>query len=201
MPGYAKDYERFYAADRAEWRAWLAENHDIAKGVWLIYYKKESGKPRVSYEESVEEALCFGWIDSVVNKIDEESYMQVFSPRKASSGWSRTNKVRVERLLAAGLMESAGLKSIEIAKENGTWESLDEVENLTVPDDLQEALVQHPPALENFTAFSRSAKKLILVWIYSAKRPETRMKRVLETAQLAAQNIKAQQSTSKDKRE
>lgn len=201
MPGYAKEYERLYTADRAEWRAWLVENHDIAKGVWLIYYKKESGKPRVSYDEAVEEALCFGWIDSVVSKIDEESYMQLFTPRKTKSGWSRTNKLRIERLLATGLMESAGLKSIEIAKENGTWESLDEVENLTVPDDLQEALVQQPPALENFTAFSRSAKKLILVWIYSAKRPETRMKRVLETAQLAAQNIKAQQSTSKDKRE
>ncbi|MBD1208777.1 MAG: YdeI/OmpD-associated family protein [Ignavibacteria bacterium] len=199
MPGYAKDYERFYAADRAEWRAWLAANHDVAKGVWLIYYKKQSGKPRVSYEESVEEALCFGWIDSVVNKIDEECYMQLFSPRKASSGWSRVNKERVERLLAAGLIETAGLQSIAIAKANGKWESLDEVEKLTIPDDLQTALEQYPPALENFMAFSRSVKRGILEWIHNAKRPETRMKRVLETAQLAAQNIKAQ-FTPKDKR-
>ncbi len=197
MPKSAQDHEQFYAQDRAEWRSWLAEHHTTAKGVWLIYYKKESGKPRVSYEEAVEEALCFGWIDSVPKKIDEERYMQLFSPRKPSSGWSRPNKIRVERLIADDLMMSAGFKTIEIAKANGKWDSLDAVEDLVVPDDLHAALQQYPPALENFTAFSRSTKRGILEWIHNAKRPETRMKRIVETATLAAQNIKANQFTPK----
>ena len=198
MPKSAQDHEQFYAQDRTEWRSWLAEHHATAKGVWLIYYKKESGKPRVSYEEAVEEALCFGWIDSVPKKIDEERYMQLFSPRKPSSGWSRPNKIRIERLTADGLMMPAGLKTIEIAKANGKWNSLDAVEDLVVPDDLQAALQQHPPALENFTAFSRSTKRGILEWIHNAKRPETRIKRIVETATLAAQNIKANQFTPKN---
>lgn len=200
MPTPAQEHERFYAQNRAEWREWLAVNHQTAKGVWLICYKKESGKPRVNYDESVEEALCFGWIDSVKKTLDAESYIQFFSPRKASSGWSRLNKERVERLLAADRIMPAGLSSIEIAKTNGKWELLDEVEKLTVPEDLQAALEQYPPALENFTAFSRSAKRFALAWINDAKRPETRIKRVLETAQLAAQNMKANQLIPKDKR-
>lgn len=199
MPTTAQSHEQFYAQNRAEWRVWLTENHATAKGVWLMYYKKESGKPRVSYDEAVEEALCFGWIDSVPKKIDEERYMQLFSPRKPSSGWSRPNKIRVERLIAEGLMMPAGFKTIEVAKANGKWDSLDEVENLTIPDDLQAALEQNPPALEHFTAFSRSVKRGILEWIHNAKRPETREKRVVETATLAAQNIKANQFTPKNK--
>jgi uncharacterized protein YdeI (YjbR/CyaY-like superfamily) len=201
MPNSAQDYEHFYAQNRTQWREWLAQNHQSAKGVWLVSFKKESGRLCVRYDESVEEALCFGWIDSAKKKLDAESSVQFFSPRKVSSGWSRSNKERVERLLALGLIEPAGLKSIEAAKANGKWEWLDEVENLTVPDDLQAALEQLPPALENFTAFSRSIKRGILEWIHNAKRPETRMNRVLETAQLAAQNIKANQFTPKDKRE
>lgn len=198
MPKSAQDHEQFYAQDRTEWRSWLAEHHATAKGVWLIYYKKESGKPRVSYEEAVEEALCFGWIDSVPKKIDEERYMQLFTPRKPSSGWSRPNKIRVERLITDDLMMPAGLKTIEIAKANGKWDSLDAVEDLVVPDDLHAALQQYPPALENFTAFSRSTKRGILEWIHNAKRPETRIKRIVETATLAAQNIKANQFTPKN---
>lgn len=200
MPTSAQEYERFYAQNRAEWREWLAHNHKKAKGVWLICYKKASGKPCVRYDESVEEALCFGWIDSVKKKVDAESSIQFFSPRKVSSGWSRLNKERVEWLLALGLIEPAGLKSIAAAKANGKWESLDEVEKLTIPNDLHIALEQYPPALENFTAFSRSVKRGILEWIHNAKRPETRTKRILETAQLAAQNIKANQFIPKDKR-
>lgn len=198
MSTSVEQYEQFYAATRAEWRAWLDANHATAKGVWLIYYKKESGKPRVSYDEAVEEALCYGWIDSVPKTIDEERYRQLFTPRKKSSGWSRPNKIRVERLIAEGLMMPAGQKAIDIAKENGKWDSLDEVENLTIPDDLQAALEEYPPALENFTAFSRSAKRGILEWIHNAKRPETRINRVLETARLAQENIKANQYTKKE---
>ena len=114
-------FEHFYAPDRATWRAWLEVNHTTARGVWLIYFKKESGKTRVSYDEAVEEALCFGWIDSVPNKIDEESYKQLFSPRNPKSRWSKLNKDRVARLEQEGLICEAGQKMIDLAKETGTW--------------------------------------------------------------------------------
>jgi uncharacterized protein YdeI (YjbR/CyaY-like superfamily) len=113
--------ERYYAKDRHEWRKWLEENAATSRGVWLIYYKRDSGKPCVSYEESVEEALCFGWIDSRVNGLDHESYMQLFSPRKPKSSWSKSNKQRVEKLIQQGLMKAPGLKTIEVAKQNGRW--------------------------------------------------------------------------------
>jgi uncharacterized protein YdeI (YjbR/CyaY-like superfamily) len=183
--------EHFYPPTRAEWRAWLEVNHLTATGVWLIYYKKESGKPRVSYDEAVEEALCFGWIDSVPNKIDDESYKQLFSPRKPKSNWSKSNKERVERLTAAGLMMPAGLEKVALAQRTGTWDALNEVEMLVEPPDLTAALDAIPAARQNWDAFSRSTKRGILEWILNAKRPETREKRLQETATLAAQNIKA----------
>jgi uncharacterized protein YdeI (YjbR/CyaY-like superfamily) len=183
----------FHALTRAEWRAWLAANHAVMSGVWLISYKKASGKPAMSYEESVEEALCFGWVDSKGGKIDDERTMLYFAPRKKGSGWSRPNKERVERLIAAGLMQPAGLEKIEAAKADGSWTLLDAVEALEIPPDLQAALDAHPPAGENFAAFPRSVKRGILEWIVQAKRPETRAQRVEETARLAAENIRANQ--------
>ncbi|MBI1276602.1 MAG: hypothetical protein GC179_00600 [Anaerolineaceae bacterium] len=183
--------EQFYAKDRAEWRAWLAEHHATSSGVWLIYYKKESGKPRVAYEEAVEEALCFGWVDSRPNSIDNERYMQLFSPRKPKSPWSKINKERVDRLIANGLMTSAGLKKIEAAMADGSWTRYDEVDDLAMPDDLKAALAADETAKKYFEAFSPSSQKVILWWIASAKRPETRSKRIEETVRLAAQNIKA----------
>ena len=183
--------EQYYAKDRAEWRAWLAEHHATSAGIWLIYFKKESGKPRVAYEDAVEEALCFGWVDSRPNAIDDQSYMQLFSPRKAKSPWSKINKERVERLIAQGLMTEAGLKKIEAAKADGSWNRYDEVDDLVMPDDLVQALTANETANTYFQAFSPSSKKVILWWIASAKRPETRSKRIEETVQLAAQNIKA----------
>ncbi|MCU0354784.1 MAG: YdeI/OmpD-associated family protein, partial [Cytophagales bacterium] len=153
-------------ASRAEWRQWLAENHAAETGVWLVYYKKGTGRPSVTYDEAVEEALCFGWIDSVPNKMDDERYKQLFSPRKPRSGWSRVNKERLERLTAAGLMASAGLAAIETAKQNGSWTKLDAVENLEMPDDLQTAFAAADAvALEHFTAFARSTKRGILEWL------------------------------------
>ena len=129
-----------HPATRQEWRAWLEQHHQQPKGVWLISYKKATGKPRVEYDEAVEEALCFGWVDSKANKLDEERTMLWVAPRRAGSGWSRPNKERVERLLAAGLMTLAGLVKIEAAKEDGSWYALDAVEALEVPPDLAAAL-------------------------------------------------------------
>ena len=178
---------------RADWRKWLKKNHTQTEGVWVVIFKKASGKPHVSYEEIVEEALCFGWIDSKGNKLDDERTMLWCAPRQAKSNWSRPNKIRVERLLAAGLIEPAGLAKIEAAKKNGTWTALDQVEALEIPPDLRKALDANKDANKNFDAFPRSAKRAILEWILNAKKPETRAKRVSETAELAAKNIRANQ--------
>ncbi len=176
-----------------EWRAWLAEHHQRDKGVWLVMYKKATGKAQVDYEAAVAEALCFGWIDSKGNKLDDERSLLWFAPRKSRSGWSRPNKERIERMMAAGRMTSAGLAKIEAAKADGSWEALDAIENLEVPADLVAALAQYPTAPANFDSFPRSVKRAILEWIANAKRAETRAKRVAETAQLAEQNIRANQ--------
>lgn len=178
---------------RAEWRAWLEQNHTRPEGVWLVSYKKATGKPRVEYDEAVEEALCFGWIDSKGNKLDEERTLLWFAPRKPKTGWSRPNKERVERLIAAGLMAPAGLAKIETAQQDGSWNALDAVEALEIPPDLAGALAGYSQAQQNFEAFPRSAKRGILEWIVNAKRPETRAKRIEETARLAQDNIRANQ--------
>ncbi len=178
---------------RAEWRAWLAANHTQTDGVWLISFKKATGQPAVSYDEAVEEALCFGWVDSKPNKLDDERTMLYFAPRKGGSGWSRPNKERVERMIAAGLMTPAGLAKVEEAQADGTWTMLDAVENLEVPDDLSAEFDTYPHARANWEAFPRSAKRGILEWIVQAKRPETRAKRVAETARLAEDNVRANQ--------
>jgi uncharacterized protein YdeI (YjbR/CyaY-like superfamily) len=178
---------------RAEWRAWLEQNHMRAEGIWLISYKKGTGKPRFEYSDAVEEALCFGWIDSKPNKLDDERSLLWFAPRKRGTGWSALNKQRVEKLVAARLMAPAGIAKIDAAKADGSWYALDEVESLVVPPDLEAAFAANPPALQNFEAFPRSVKRGILEWISHAKRPETRSKRIEETASLAAQNLRANQ--------
>ena len=183
---------------RAEWRAWLEENHDRAEGVWLITYKKATGKPRIEYEEAVEEALCYGWIDSKPNKLDDERSLLWFAPRKPGTGWSRPNKERAARLIAAGLMAPAGLAKIEAAKADGSWYTLDAVEALEIPADLDQALAANPPAGHYWDAFPRSVKRGILEWIANAKRPETRARRVEETVRLAAENVRANQWRKQD---
>jgi len=180
-------------ATRAEWRAWLAEHHTQPDGVWLVSYKKAIGKPRVEYDEAVEEALCYGWVDSKPGKLDEERSMLWFAPRKPGSAWAKSNKERVDRLIAAGLMAPAGLAKVEAAKRDGTWTKLDEVEALATPPDLQAALDANPPATTHFEAFPRSVIRAVLEWITQAKKPETRAKRVEETARLAKDNIRANQ--------
>jgi uncharacterized protein YdeI (YjbR/CyaY-like superfamily) len=187
-----KDLEHVTAADRAEWRAWLEANHAASPGVWLVLFKKGSGTPGVSYDEAVDECLCFGWIDSKVNSIDERRYKQLITPRKPGSGWSKINKAKVERLIAEGRMTAAGLAKIDAAKGDGSWTALDAVESLAVPDDLRAALDADEQATKYFAAFSASTRKHILAWIASAKRPETRLKRVARTVELAARNEKAQ---------
>jgi len=178
---------------RAEWRDWLAQHHTRTEGVWLVSFKKSSGKPRVAYDQAVEEALCFGWIDSTQRTIDDERAMLWFAPRKPGTGWSKLNKERIERLLAAGLMAPAGLAKIEAAQQDGSWNALDAVEALEVPPDLAAALGSYPSAQAHFEAFPRSVKRSILEWIAAAKTPATRAKRVEETARLAEDNIRADQ--------
>ena len=179
MPNAA--YPDVLMTNRAEWRAWLEENHVTAPGVWLVTYKKSSGKPHLSYDELVEEALCFGWIDSKGNTVDAERTKLLITPRKRGSGWSRPNKARIERLVASGLMTPAGLAKIEAAKADGSWTSLDDIEAMIVPDDLDAALRADAAALAGWERFAPSVKKPLLQWIAFAKRPETRARRVAET--------------------
>jgi uncharacterized protein YdeI (YjbR/CyaY-like superfamily) len=181
----------FHAKTRKDWRKWLEENHQSEKSVWLIIYKKESGTPSIYYPEAVEEALCFGWIDSKPNKRDNSSYYQFFTKRNPKSNWSKINKEKVEKLIAQGLMQSAGFNMIEIAKQNGRWAALDEVENISIPKDLQELFSKNKTAYDNWDKFPRSSKRGILEWIMNAKKADTRQKRIEETVALAEKNVKA----------
>jgi uncharacterized protein YdeI (YjbR/CyaY-like superfamily) len=178
---------------RAAWRAWLEAHHDQPAGIWLVSYKKATGRPRIEYDEAAEEGLCFGWVDSKPRALDHERSMLWFAPRKPRTGWSKPNKERVKRMLAAGLMHAAGLAKVEQAKADGSWKSLDAVEALEVPPDLRAVLAAYPAATSHFDAFPRSAKRGILEWILVAKRPETRAARISETARLANENIRANQ--------
>jgi len=152
----------FYARNRKAWRTWLEKNHLSEKSIWLIIYRKESGVPSVYYPEAVEEALCFGWIDSKPNKRDHESYYQFFSMRSPKSNWSKVNKDKVSKLIEQGLMTAAGQKLIDHAKQSDTWTALDEVDHLILPVDLEAALKKNPEALVHFSEFSRSSKRGIL---------------------------------------
>jgi uncharacterized protein YdeI (YjbR/CyaY-like superfamily) len=183
---------------RSEWRQWLSDHHTRTTGVWLISYKKATGKPRFGYDEAVEEALCFGWVDSKPNKLDAERTLLWFAPRKPGTGWSRPNKLRVERMLKAGLMAEAGLRKVAKAQADGSWTKLDAVEDLTVPDDLAQALGRYPEAARHFDAFPRSAKRGILEWIATAKTAPTRTKRIEDIARLADRNERANQWRPKD---
>lgn len=184
------DAPEVHAETRSAWRAWLEANHAAVPGVWLVSWRRGHG-PRVEYEEAVEEALCFGWIDSQGGNLDERRSRQYFAPRKAGSGWAATNKARVEKLIASGLMAPAGLAAIERAKANGSWTLLDAVEAGVIPDDLGAALDAAPPARANFEAFPKSAKRAMLEWTAQAKRPETRAARIRQIAERAAVNERA----------
>ena len=192
------DAPQVHAQTRAEWRAWLAEHHGVASGAWLVSWRRVTGRPAVGYEDSVCEALCFGWVDSVQRTLDEERSMLYFTPRKPRSGWARTNKRRVEQLRAAGLMTPAGERAIAVAEANGAWTLLDDVENLVEPDDLRAAFEDHPPAWDRWREFPPSARRGILEWIVQARTAPTRTKRIEETARLAALGERANQYRRKD---
>jgi uncharacterized protein YdeI (YjbR/CyaY-like superfamily) len=187
------------ARSQEEWRKWLFDNHQSEKSVWLIIYRKESGIASVYYPEAVDEALCFGWIDSKANKRDEISYYQFFSKRNPKSNWSKVNKDKVERLTNEGRMHAAGVAMVQIAKERGTWTALEEVDEVRVPADLAAEFGKNPQALSHWEGFSRSSRRGILEWILNAKGSDTRMKRVEETVRLANENKKANQYNPKPK--
>lgn len=187
----AGDVQRVHLETRAEWRAWLAEHHADSPGVQLVSWRTPTGRPSVSYEDAVCEALCFGWVDSVARRLDEERTMLYFSPRKPRSGWARTNKARVERLRAEGRMTPAGEAVIAVAVANGAWTLLDDVEELREPDDLRTALDAFPAGWDQWRAFPPSARRGMLEWLVQARTAGTRQRRVDEIASRAAEGVRA----------
>ena len=185
--------EEVLAKDRAAWRRWLERNHATSSAVWLVLAKKGGSLRTVAYEEAVEEALCFGWIDSKANVIDADRYKLWMAPRKPRSGWSAVNKRRIERVMAEGRMAPAGLAAIEAAKTDGSWGRLDASHSLRGPRDLAAAFQAYPNARRHFDAFPPSTRRGILEWIDAAKRPEARTKRIEDTARLAEDNVRANQ--------
>jgi uncharacterized protein YdeI (YjbR/CyaY-like superfamily) len=188
-----KDVQEYCPQDKKDWRKWLELNHKTKEAIWLIFYKKKSPNYNLSWGESVDEALCFGWIDSTKRTIDSEKYKQYFSKRKVKSNWSKINKDKVKTLIDQGLMQNEGYKSIEFAKENGSWTILDGVEALIIPEDLKIAFSNYKGSLAYFGSLSKSSKKILLHWVDSAKRKETRQKRILEIAETASNNLKPKQ--------
>ena len=187
------EIEHYYPKTKEQWRNWLAKNHVHKDAVWLIMYKQSTNKPSVTWSDAVDEALCFGWIDSIKKTLDEERTIQFFSKRKTNSTWSKINKQKVSILIEKGLMTHAGLACIQIAKQNGSWSILDSVEALEIPADLKEALTAHANAMNFFLSLSKSTKKALLQWIVLAKRAETRKKRIQEVATLASKQQKPKQ--------
>ena len=186
------ELKTYFAKDRKAWRKWLEKNHAASSGIWLIYFKKTSGKKRLDYNDAVEEALCFGWIDSTTRPIDEEKYMQRFTPRKSKSGWSAINKQRIEKMISQDLMIAAGIEKIEMAKKDGSWESLDKiyapVDLLHIPEDLAKLFSKNKKAKINFENFPPFTKRQFLYWINSAKREETRKARIKQAILMCAAN-------------
>ena len=175
---------------RKAWRTWLAKNHQSQSSVWVVCNTQKSNKPTVAWTELVDEALCFGWIDSTRKTIDETKFKQLFSKRKPRSTWSKINKEKIKRLTAEGLMMDAGFQAVKLAKQNGSWTILDEVEKLAIPADLEKAFTLHPGAKDYFMSLSKSIKKMMLQWIVLAKKPETRNARLQQTVRMAEANRK-----------
>ena len=187
-------YETTHPKTHNDWRKWLEKNHSTSPGVWMIYYKKETGKREFNMADAVEEALCFGWIDSTAQKLDDERTMQKFTPRKPKSVWSKINKQRIEKLIEQKLMTPAGVRKINEAKKNGSWDTLNNsdfhAENNSLPDELRKAFGKSKKALENFQAFPPGYRKRFLFWIDSAKSPGTKAARIKQTLLMAAANKK-----------
>jgi len=185
------ELQKIFFEDAGDLQDWLQVNHAQKKSVWLVKWKKDFGQNYISYDDMVDELMCFGWIDSLPKNMDEEKTMYRISARNPKSNWSKVNKERVHRLLKAGRMKEPGLKMIEIAKRNGAWNFLDDVEKLIVPDDLKEAFKKNSKAKYYYERFPKSSKRNILEWIKNAKLQTTREKRIAETVAKASHNIKA----------
>jgi uncharacterized protein YdeI (YjbR/CyaY-like superfamily) len=183
--------EELCFSNRNDWRAWLSKNHASKREVWLMYYKRHTGKPSIRYDDSVEEALCFGWIDGIMKRVDDERCARKFMPRRSRSKWSESNKKRAEKMMREGRMTEAGMAKIEDAKKSGEWFKLHvRPRELVVPVFIEEALRRNRKALENFNGLAIGYKKLYVAWISSAKREETRKKRIAEAIELLEQNRK-----------
>lgn len=189
MTTTARKGRQLNLTNREEWRAWLLKNHVSEVEVWLVFQKKHTGKPRIPYDEAVEEAICFGWIDSTVKKIDDAKYMQKFTPRKQKSEWSEANKRRARKMIRQGLMAEAGLKRVKEAKTDGRWGRVKFRESpVRIPLELRNAMKEKAKARENFDKFPPSYQKLLIGWILSAKKKETQEKRMREAVALTAKN-------------
>ena len=182
--------EELYFKNAKEWRSWLKKNHDSSTGIYLIFYKVSSETESMRWEEAVQEALCFGWIDSTVKKLDDERRRQYFCPRNPKSVWSKLNKTYIVELIANNKMHESGSQKMIAAMKDGSWTALDNVENLIVPKDLQQAFDKNSKAFGNYQNFSPSYRKGYLYWLHQAKREATREKRITEIIRLCAENIK-----------
>jgi uncharacterized protein YdeI (YjbR/CyaY-like superfamily) len=187
---FHKSTPTFYAPSAAIWRDWLAEHHATSNSVFLIIYKKDSGVASVNYSEALDEALCFGWIDSKINKRDQQSFYQYFAKRNPKSNWSKINKQRIEQLERQGKLQPAGIEVIEQAKRTGTWDALNEVDQAVIPDDMLVMMQDYPDSRENFDRFAFSIRRATLEWILNAKTPVTRENRIRTTVEKAAANAK-----------
>jgi uncharacterized protein YdeI (YjbR/CyaY-like superfamily) len=194
------DAPRVHVERAEEWRAWLLEHAESEPAAWLVSWRSATGRPAVPYEDAVLHALSVGWVDSTQRRLDDERTMLYFARRKPGSMWSRSNKARVERLDREGLMTAAGERAVAEAKSRGTWNGLDEIEDLVVPEDLAAAFGAFSGARERWDAFTRSQRRAVLVWIGQAKRPETRARRVEETARLAAEGKRANEQPPEPRR-
>jgi len=187
------DREHLDVSSAKQLTSWLKKNHATSSGLWVVTHKKATGKPAPTYDEIVRAVLCFGWIDSVSGKVDDERSKLYISPRKSTSAWAKTNKQRVAELIESGEMQEAGLAKVREAKASGAWSRIDAAQNAELPDDLITEFKRYPGSRANFEAFPLGVRKQILEWIAQAKTEATRSKRVSETASLAAQNIRANQ--------
>jgi len=183
--------DELYVTNRDDWREWLRKNYETKKEVWLIYYTKHTGKPSISYDDSVEEALCFGWIDNIIKRIDDEKFVRKFTPRKAKSKWSEANKKRARKMIKEGKMTEVGLAKIREAKKTGEWfKTAPAKKELVIPPYMKEALAKNEKALENFNDLAKSYKRQYVGWISSAKREATRRRRLAEAISLLEKNEK-----------
>lgn len=191
MPRQLSAYEHVEVTSRAQWRAWLKAHYRQTASIWLVTYKKHCGEKYLAYDDIVEEALCFGWVDSLPNKLDADRKKLLLSPRRPKSPWSKINKERVSKLIASRRMTAAALAKIKAAQQDGSWDLLNDVDALIIPHDLQAALQSAPAAETNFNGFSPSVQRQLLQWIGSAKADATRSQRIALTVEKAIDNIPA----------